>query len=344
MVRRTLVRQTLDRRTFLKTGIGGAALTVSAPYVSLHAAPLTLRFAHFGAEDHPSNIAAKQFVSRVETRTGGAIKINIFPNNVLGGPPEQAQQIKLGTIDMGLPTQGQLDKYDTAFAAVMLPFIWDSPQHAFRVLDGPAMAWLAPLAERQGFILLHNWEYGFRNVTNNTRPINAPDDLKGLKLRTPPELQIQASMEALGAIVQAIAFPELYLALSQSVVDGEENPIAVIYFNKFYEVQKHLAITRHIYNNMIHAVSAAAWNKLDPGRQAIFREESAASGELMRKLIADDEADQINKIEAAGVRVTRPDLAPFRALMGPAYTRIAAYAGEDNVKKFQEMAEQGRKG
>ncbi len=174
-----------------------------------------MRFAHFAAEDHPANIAAKQFADRVESRTNGAIKINIFPNNVLGGPPEQAQQIKLGTIDIGLPTQGQLDKYDTAFAAVMLPFIWDSPQHAFRVLDGPAMDWLSPLAEKQGFILLRNWEYGFRNVTNTVRPINTPDDVKGLKLRTPPELQIQASMEALGATVQAIAFPELYLALSQ---------------------------------------------------------------------------------------------------------------------------------
>ena len=263
---------------------------------------------------------------------------------MLGGPPEQAQQIKLGTIDMGLPTQGQLDKYDTAFAAVMLPFIWDSPQHAFRVLDGPAMEWLAPLAEKQGFILLRNWEYGFRNVTNTVRPINTPDDVKGLKLRTPPELQIQASMEALGAMVQAIAFPELYLALSQKVVDGEENPIAVIYFNKFYEVQKHLAITRHIYNNMIHTVSAVAWKKLDPGQQTIFREESAAAGDLMRKLIGDQEADQIKKIEAAGMQVTRPDLAPFRALMEPAYERIAAYAGADNVKKFRDMAEQGRNG
>ncbi|MGA2893564.1 MAG: TRAP transporter substrate-binding protein [Xanthobacteraceae bacterium] len=341
---KTLHLKAVDRRTLLKTGVAGAAFTLSAPYVSLHAAPLTLRFAHFGAEDHPSNIAAKQFVSRVEARTDGAIKINIFPNNVLGGPPEQAQQIKLGTIDMGLPTQGQLDKYDTAFAAVELPFIWDSPQHAFRVLDGPAMTWLSPLAERQGFILLHNWEYGFRNVTNNIRPINTPEDVKGLKLRTPPELQIQASMEALGASVQAIAFPELYLALSQNVVDGEENPVAVIYFNKLYEVQKHLAITRHIYNNMIHTVSASTWKKLDPGQQAIFREESATAGNLMRKLIADDEAEQINKIAAAGVNVTRPDLAPFRAFMGPAYTRIAAYAGEDNVKKFQDMAEQGRKG
>jgi tripartite ATP-independent transporter DctP family solute receptor len=334
----------MNRRELLVASITGATLSVSAPYVSLSAAPLTLRFAHFAAEDHPANIAAKQFARNVETRTGGEIKINIYPNNALGGPPEQAQQIKLGTIDMGLPTQGQLDKYDTAFAAVMLPFIWDSPQHTFRVLDGPAMAWLTPLAEKQGFILLRNWEYGFRNVTNVVRPINTPEDVKGLKLRTPPELQIQASMEALGATVQAIAFPELYLALSQRVVDGEENPIAVIYFNKFYEVQKYLAITRHIYNNMIHTLSATAWSKLNAGQQAIFREESTSAGELMRKLISDQEGEQIKKIESFGMVVTRPDLAPFRALMGPAYERIAAYAGGDNVKKFRQMAEQGRNG
>src|SRR3974377_2457971 len=147
---------TVDRRKFLKAGAAGAALSISAPYVSSYAAPLTLRFAHFGAEDHPSNIAAKQFASRVETRTNGAIKINIFPNNVLGGPPEQAQQIKLGTIDMGLPTQGQLDKYDIAFAAVMLPFVFDGPAHVFRVLDGPGMAWLAPLAQKKGLHLFAN--------------------------------------------------------------------------------------------------------------------------------------------------------------------------------------------
>ena len=334
----------MDRRTFLQTGAATAATIVSAPHAARAAAPLTLRFAHFAQEDHPANIAAKQFASRVEARTNGAIKIAIFPNNQLGGPPEQAQQIKLGTIDMGLPTQGQLDKYDTAFATIELPFILDSPAHAFRTLDGPAMEWLAPLAEKQGFVLLRNWEYGFRNVTNSVRPINSPDDVKGLKLRTPPELQIQAAMEALGATVQAIAFPELYLALSQKVVDGEENPIAVIFFNKYYEVQKHLAMTRHVYNNMIHTIGVNSWKKLGPERQAIFREESTTAGDLMRKLIADDEAEQIKKLVAAGMQMTTPDLAPFRAKMGPAYQRIADYAGAANVKKFQEIVEQGRKG
>ncbi len=237
----------MNRRELIGTA---AAAALAAPHVARGAAPLTLRFAHFAQEDHPANIAAKQFASRVAERTNGAIRVMIFPNNQLGGPPEQAQQIKLGTIDMGLPTQGQLDKYDRAFGAVMLPFIFDSRALVFRVLDGPAMDWLAPLAEKQGFVLLRNWDYGFRNVTNSVRPIHAPEDVKGLKLRTPPELQIQASMQALGAVVQAIAFPELYLALAQKVVDGEENPIAVIYYNKFYEVQKHLAMTRHIYNNL----------------------------------------------------------------------------------------------
>jgi tripartite ATP-independent transporter DctP family solute receptor len=334
----------MDRRGFLKTGVAAAAASLAATDVARGQAPLTLRWAHFAPEDHPANIAAKQFASRVEARTNGAIKINIFPNNVLGGPPEQAQQIKLGTIDMGLPTQGQLDKYDTAFAAVMLPFVFDGPAHVYRVLDGPAMDWLAPRAERQGFVLLRNWEYGFRNVTNSVRPINVPADLAGLKIRTPPELQIQASMEALGATVQAIAFPELYLALSQKVVDGEENPIPVIYYSKFYEVQKHLALTRHVYNNMIHTVGVNTWKKLTPAQQAIFREESTAAGDLMRKLLADGEADELIKLAAAGMQITRPDLAPFRAKMEPAYKRIAAYAGEDNVKNFRAMVEAARRG
>ena len=123
------------------------------------------------------------------------------------------------------------------------------------------------------------------------------------------------------------------------MVDGEENPIAVIYFNKIYEVQKHLALTRHVYNNMIHTVGVNSWKKLTPEQQAIFREESKNSGELMRKLMADSEADQIDKLQKAGMQITRPDLAPFRARMDPAYKRIADYAGEDNVKKFRDIVD-----
>ena len=329
----------MKRKTFIRTGAAaGAASTIAFPNVSLAAGPMTLRFAHFAAADHPANLAAQQFASRVESRTQGAVKVMIFPNNQLGDPPQQAAQIREGAIDIGLPTQGQLDKYEKAFSAVMLPFAFKDRSEAFRVLDAALSDWLAPLAVPQGFVTLRNWDYGFRHITNTVRPINAPDDVKGLKLRTPPEIQIASSMEALGAIVTPISFAELYLALSQKVVDGEENPIAVIYFNKYYEVQKHLALTHHIYNNMIFTVSAITWNKLSSQQQTVFREEARSAGELMRKTMAEQEQDQISKLQGFGMQVTRPDTAPFRAKMGPAIAKISNYSGAGNVEKFQSIA------
>lgn len=310
---------------------------------SAEAQVITMRFAHYAAETHPGHLAAKQFATRVEERTKGQVKISIFPANILGSPPEQLEQTKLGVIDMSLPTQGALDKYVKAFSVVMLPFMYDDYAHVHRVLDGPAMEWLAPLAEKEGLVLLSNWEWGFRNLTNNRRPILRPEDVKGLKIRVPPEIQLEAAMEALGGIVTKIAFPEVYMALAQGVVDAQENPIAVIFHNKFYEVQKHLVLTRHVYNNMVHVVSAKAWARLTPEQKTIFREESRLAGAYMRKAIMEEETDQIGKMEKAGVKVTRPDLAPFRAAMGPAYDRIGKYAGEDNVKKFMKMVEDTRK-
>ncbi len=304
---------------------------------------LSLRFGHFAAETHPGNVAAKQFAAKVEERTKGQIKIAIYPANVLGSPPEQTEQVRLGVLDIMLPTQGQLDKYVKAFSVVMLPFVYDDYDHAHRTLDGPSMDWLGPLAEKQGFIVLSNWEWGFRNLTNSKRAILKPEDVKGLKIRVPPEIQLEAAMEALGGVVTKIAFPEVYMALAQGVVDGQENPIAVIYHFKFFEVQKYLALTRHAYNNMVHVVSTKTWAKLTPEQQKIFREESKSAGALMRKILMNDEADQIAKMEKAGIKVTRPDLSPFRAAMGPAYERIGKYSGEENVKVFMKYVEDARK-
>ncbi len=328
----------MERRTFIRsTATAGAAATFGFPYISRAAGTMTLRFAHFAAADHPANLAAKQFADRVEARTQGAIKITIFPNNQLGDPPQQAAQIRQGAIDIGLPTQGQLDKYEKAFSATILPFAFRSRPEAFRVMDAALSDWLAPLAVPQGFVTIRNWDYGFRNITNTVRPINTPDDVKGLKLRTPPEIQIASSMEALGAIVTPISFAELYLALSQHVVDGEENPIAVIFYNKYYEVQKHLALTRHIYNNMILTVSAMTWKKLTPAQQTIFHEEGRSAGDLMRNTMGDQEEQQITKLATLGMQITRPDTAPFRAKMGPAMQKISNYAGQSNVDKFEAI-------
>jgi tripartite ATP-independent transporter DctP family solute receptor len=333
-----------SRRVILLGSLVLAAFLFSlVGWTNTEAEVLQLKFGHFAEETHPGNISAKQFAAKVEERTKGQIKIAIYPANTLGAPPEVAEQIRLGVVDIGLPTQGQLDKYVKAFSVVMLPFIYDDYDHAHRVLDGPSMGWFGPLAEKQGFILLSNWEWGFRNMTNGKRPILKPDDVKGLKIRVPPEIQLQAAMEALGAVVTKIAFPEVYMALAQGVVDGQENPIATIFHNKFYEVQKYLALTRHVYNNMVHVVSAKTWAKLTPEQRKIFQEESKAAGAVMRKSLMDAEADEIAKMEKAGIQVTRPNLAPFRAAMPPAYERIEKYSGADNVKTFMKYVEAARK-
>lgn len=304
---------------------------------------ITMKFAHFADENHPGHLAAKMFAENVSKRTNGQIKIDIFPNNMLGSPPEQAEQVKMGTTDMGLPTEGQFDKWLKAFGVVMLPFLYDDYAHVHRALDGPAFQWFSQMAEKEGFILLSNWEYGFRNLTNNKRPINTPEDVKGLKVRVPPEMQIGAAFEALGAQTTVIAFPELYMALAQGVADGEDNPVSVVYFMKFYEVQKYLALTKHIYNNMIHTISAKTWAKLTPEQKTIFREESKKAGDWMRHQVESQEGDVVAKMQAAGMQVTRPDLAPFRKAMTPAYEKICKYAGEENCKKWMEYVEAVRK-
>lgn len=308
-----------------------------------HAEPVTLTFSHGTPVTHPEHLSVLQFARRVEQRTNGQIKFEIFPAGQLGSESEVLEKVRLGAIDMAATTQNYLIKYEKSFAVVTMPYVFDSYEHAHRVLDGPAMNWLAPLAEKQGFVILSNWEWGFRNLTNNKRPINKPEDVRGLNIRVPPVIGLEATMQALGAEVSKIGFNELPIALSQGLVDGQENPLNVIYYYKLHQVQKHLALTRHVYYNQIHLMSAKSWAKLTPAQQKIVREESKAAGDGARKIIIAEENELIAKMVDAGVKVTRPDPKLFRALMEPAYQKIKLFTGEENVQKFLKMAEDGRK-
>ncbi|WP_420392839.1 TRAP transporter substrate-binding protein [Acuticoccus sp.] len=313
-----------------------AALVVTAPAL---AQDVTLRLAHFAAETHPGHVAAQQFAERVAERTDGTVEVEIYPANELGSPPEQLEQTVLGAIDMNLPTHGALDKYEKAFGTVMTPFAFRDYEHAHQVLDGPFTEWVAPKLDEQGLVMLSHWEYGFRNITNSVRPIETPEDVEGLKLRTPPEVQIVAAVEGLGASATQIAFPELPNALNQGVVDGQENPIGVIYHFNLNDFQEHLALTRHVYNSMIHVVNKASWERLTAEQQQVVREESAAAGKLMRELVASQEEEELAKLEEAGMKVTRPDLAPFRQTVAAsdAMARVAEFSGQENMDKFQAM-------
>jgi tripartite ATP-independent transporter DctP family solute receptor len=303
---------------------------------------IQMRLAHYVDEKHPIHLGAKEFAAKVDERTRGKVKITIYPANTLGSPPEVVEQVKLGTLDMCINTQGQLENYVKACATAQIPFVFDDYAHAHRTLDGPAMKWLAPQFENAGFIYLANWEWGFRNVTNNKRAIMKPEDIKGIKLRVPPEFHLQVLFESLGAVVTKIAWPELYMALAQNVVDGQENPLSAIYYQKFYEVQKYLALTRHAYACSMPLMSTKSWAKLNEEQRKIVREEARRSGDWVRKTLNDEETDLIGKFEKAGLKVTRPDIKAFRAVMGPAYEKIFKRYGEDNVKIFMKFVEEAR--
>jgi TRAP-type transport system periplasmic protein len=318
-------------------------VTVSFTYVqATQAAAVEMKLAHFAADAHPGNLASKMFAEAVEKRTNGQIKVVIYPNNALGSPPEVLEQNILGAVDMSLPTQGQLGKYSKRFNCVMLPFVFNDYKQADKVLDGKFLPWALPDLDKAGLVFLSNWEWGFRNLTNSKRPVVNPDDAKGLKIRTPPELPTQAAMEALGAIVATINFNELQMALKQGTVDGQENPIAVIYSNKLYETQKYLTMTGHNYNSMVHVISKKVWDKLTPQQQAIIKEESKKAGDWMRKAQRDDEAKQIKELEKLGMQVVYPDKAKFKALMKPAYDRMKTVAGEDNIAAFLKMVDEAK--
>jgi tripartite ATP-independent transporter DctP family solute receptor len=309
---------------------------------AVRAEPITLTLTHAAVTTHPAHLAALQFAKRVEQRSDGQIKVDVFPAAQLGSQNETLQKLRLGAVDMDVSSLNYMIKYEKTFAVVVMPYVFDSYAHAHRVLDGPFMSWLAPLAEKQGFVILSNWEWGFRNLSNSKRPINKPEDVRGLKIRVPPVVELEATMQALGADVSKIGFKELHKALADGVIDGQENPLNVIYYNQLHEVQKHLALTRHVYYNTLHLMSVKSWAKLTPAQQKIVREESKAAGDGMRRTIIAEEDELIAKMTAAGVKVTRPDPRPFRAAVEPTRQEITRFVGEDNARKFLKMVDDER--
>ncbi len=311
---------------------------------SVPAFSLELKFGHYAPESHLAHQAALMMAKGVKERTNGEVTIKIYPANQLGDGNEVLEQQMNGVVDISLPTQPMLDKYgkkgNKPFAVVMLPFVYKDTQHAWRVLDGPFAEWIAPSLDEMGLVHLANWEWGFRNLTNNKRPVNSPADVKGLKIRTPGEIQLQKTMEAAGAQVQAINFKELPMALKQGVVDGQENPLSVIYHYKLYEVQPYLALTKHVYNSMMAIASKHTLSKLSPEQQVILKEEAQKAGQWFRDEQLAENESLIEKLKEKGMKVTSPDRDAFKAKMQDAYDAIGVYAGKDNVTKFLEMVKQ----
>ncbi len=319
---------------FVTMGCGFAFADSNSQYV--------FRFAHISDEMHPSHKGALFFKRLVEERTNGSVSIEIYPNSQLGSAPEYSEQIKMGLLELGLSTSGQLQIWVKEYGVVMIPFLFDSYDHAHRVLDGPAGEFLAQIAEKEGFKVLADWEWGFRQITNNKRPINSGEDLKGLKMRVPEEFQLMEMYKALGCVVTTISFPELYMALAQGVVDGQCNPLPTIYSQKFYEVQKYLAITNHVYNSQMLVTSKKIWDTLPADLQRILEESAHIAGLYVRQLVKEEDERLIEDMKNRGVMVTYPDLSSFRESVDPAIENIANTIGQDFTYAFLKVVEETR--
>jgi tripartite ATP-independent transporter DctP family solute receptor len=251
--------------------------------------------------------------------------------------------VRLGVIDLMLLNPANIEAVAPKLGVINIPYQFDDYAHAHRTLDTTGSEWLQAEFKRAGFQQIAYFEWGFRALSNSVRPVNVPEDIKGLKIRVPPELAIKAAFEALGAVTATIAYPEVYMALATKTVDGQDNPIGNTWAAKFYQVQKYEALTKHIYATIAFAASPKAWDRLTPDQRIIVTEEGRRAGNEARAEVQEKENAYLADMEKAGVQVTRPEVAKFRTLMGPAYSQLKKVLGEDTWAAWAKLVDAARK-
>ncbi|WP_026699546.1 TRAP transporter substrate-binding protein [Salibacterium aidingense] len=275
---------------------------------------VTLRLAHTGSDSHQYNIAAEKFKELVEEKTDGSVTIEIHGNANLGSEDEAVEQILDGTLDM---TTVAADSSFSNTVPVMnvfgIPYIFEDRDHVYSVLDGEIGQDLLSQAEEKNMKALGYWEVGFRHLTNNETEITTPGDMEGLSIRVQPSKVWEAHMEALGASPTPVDFNELYSALDQGVVDGQENPLPTIDSMKFYEVQDYVSLTAHTYSPAITVASSNAWDKLSEEQQTAVQEAVDETTEYQREELQNKEEEIMQTLEENGVTITEdPDREAFR--------------------------------
>jgi tripartite ATP-independent transporter DctP family solute receptor len=300
-------------------------------------AQTTLKIGYATAPTSHYGVGTTAFCDDLEKRTQGRYKCQQFANSALGGEREMIEAVQLGTLDIVNTSTGPVGNFVPEVNIVDIPFLFRDYDHARRVLDGPIGDDLRAKFPGKGLVAIAWTENGFRHMTNSKRPIVKPDDAKGLKIRSMQnKVHIQA-FQSIGIQPTPMAFPELFTALQQGTVDGQENPIPVILSAKFAQVQKHLSLTGHVYSPALIIVSPALWNKLSDADKKAFIEAGKAGSAAQRKKVNDDERDGIAQLRASGMEVvTTVDGPAFRTAMTPVWTDFAKQFGADNIKKIQD--------
>lgn len=312
----------------IKGGAVAACLAAFTPAAAL-AADVSIRLGHVLPESHSWHIATTGFAEEVNNRTSGRVAIEVFPSGQLGSEKDVIEGLQFGSVQAGLIGSGSFQGIEPRMGIIEMPYAWGARDQAFAALDGDLGAALSGMLDAKGVKVLAWWENGFRNITNNVRPIEKPADLAGLKIRVTPDKVRLATFEGLGAEPAPLSFGELYSALQQGLFDAQENPLAIIYSASFFEVQKYVSLSEHIWGAATLTMSNATWNKISPEDQAIVLEAAVNWGLKQRDMVAAANDELIAKLEEKGMQFNQVDKAAFISAVEPIWESQKDVYGEE---------------
>ena len=318
-------------KTLLATALVAASLLPAA-----HAQERTIKFAFQNQKEHPQAQGAQKFADLVSAKTNGRIAVKLFPGGTLGGDLQTVSALQGGTVEMTVLNAGILSAQAKEFGIYDFPFLFASPQEADAVTDGPFGKKLLDKLASKNLVGLGYWELGFRNLTNSKKPITKAEDIAGLKIRVIQSPIYIDMFNALGANAVPMPFPELYTAMEQKAVDGQENPFSTILSSKFAEVQKHLTITRHMYNPQAVILSKKFWDSLNPADQKAVTEAMAEATTFQRSISRSQADVALEELKKAGMQVTEfspAEVDKLRAKVKPVVEKHSDKVGAETVQE-----------
>src|SRR5690242_15417874 len=307
----------------MKARIFRAAMAAAVLAAVLPARAQTeLKLGHVGEPGSLIGAAADEYAKRVNAKLAGKYKVVVYGSSQLGGDKEMMQKLKLGTIDMVEPSTVMSSVADM-FGVFEMPYLVKSREHMKKIEKELFWSKIEPTAEAKGYKVLAVWENGFRHITNNKHPIVTPADLKGIKLRVPEGKWRVKMFQAYGANPSPMKFSEVFTALQTGVMDGQENPFAQIASAKFYEVQKYLSLTGHVYSPAYLVVSTNKWKTLPADVRKVLEQTAKETQAFVYEKAAKDDEELLVKMKAAGIKVNDVDKDAFIAASKPVYQEFA---------------------
>ncbi|MES2888839.1 MAG: TRAP transporter substrate-binding protein [Pseudomonadota bacterium] len=301
-------------------------------------AQTALKLGHPQSSTSAFHVGAQAMADEFAKLTDNRYKVSVFPSGSLGGEREMVESVQLGTLDLVVTSTGPVGNFVPETLITDIPFLFRDYDHARKALDGPVGQELLAKFPAKGMVALAWAENGFRHLTNSKRPVNTPEDMKGLKLRTMENPVHMTAFRALGASPAPMAFTELFTALQQGTVDGQENPIPVITSSKFGQVQKNLTLTGHVYSPALILASSGLVGSLNPADKKALQDAAKVGAQAMRKRVNEVESSGVAELKAQGVNViTDVDKAKFQAALAPAYAEYAKKFGEANIQRIRDI-------